>query len=506
MNAVTCVLSVLFVAAGCGRETGASMVQTVLVLSVIYILGECRSLVILLLRWCTCPLPPRPESSLPLDTFPTVTVQVPVYREHLVLDRVLASTLSIRYPADRLRIQVLDDSEQDQAMIAKAIVGKYQGGPVQVDYLHRPERHGYKAGNLNYGLRFVQSDLVAILDADAEPRPEFLHALVPYFSDPKVGAVQARWDYFNDDLSGLTTMQAAVLDTLFCFENEVRARLGCAGFFLGSGGVWRKTTLDELGGWQEVPFTAEDFDLSYRARLAGWMVAYDPRLLSRCELPSTYLAYTNQQRRWARSCFRVLLTHTRSMFKSGFLGLLEGSLLFRQIGMQALLATVLVTTCGIVLRTPRTPLWMASQIALACVVILSPTLLLLILSQVQRHDRPVRRIRRLLGAVPLMVGLSVPLLTGFLETLFHPRQDWLKTLRAGERGVVHGSARRWLTSTASLVLINALLGACCAAAFAFAVARGYWECWPLLGTFGSGFLISAWVGGREIASLRKRHG
>src|SRR3989442_5139771 len=155
------------------------------------------------------------------DAWPSVVIQLPVYREHRVLSRLLSSVVKMTYPEQRIAVQVLDDSEESEAQLAAAIVERYQSGPIQVEYLHRPQRTGYKSGALNYGNQKINCDLLVIFDADFVPSPDFLLKTVPLFEDKRVGAVHTRWKHLNDSESPLTMLQAAVLDTLFYFENEL---------------------------------------------------------------------------------------------------------------------------------------------------------------------------------------------------------------------------------------------------------------------------------------------
>lgn len=463
---------------------------------VLLVLSEIRSIVIITLRFRTRPRA-RPITAAP-EPLPRVTVQLPIYRERLVVRRLLDSVLDLDYPRHRLTIQVLDDSEEAEAALIEAIVRQYENDAVRVNYLHRSERIGYKAGNLNYGLRRVTDDFVAVFDADCRPARDFLRRTMPYFSDERTVGVQARWSYLNDLDSPLNAMQAAALDTLFSFENDTRARMGVSGIFLGAGGVWRKNAIEELGGWRETPFTAEDIDLSYRARLRGWFVAYEGRSLLKCELPGTYLAYKGQQRRWARSCFRVLVDHWGPMLRGGRFGLLEGSMLFRLVGLQTLNIIVPIISVYPAVGLPRTRAWMASQLGLTAILTFSPTLLQLVLSQKLLYPDWGRRARLLLRAAPMMIGLSVTLFAGFCDTLFAPEREWFKTLREGEQGVIRGSRRRWLRAALPISAAELGLGLIALTGFAFAIRNGYWESWVVLLSMALAYLCSAWAGVSEV--------
>jgi len=461
------------------------------------VLSEIRSMSIVLLRSRARPRlrggPPAPSR------FPSVVIQVPAYREHLTLERLLKSIEQLQYPCGRLAVHVLDDSEGAEAASTEAVVGRHQCGAAPIKYFHRPRRTGYKPGNLNYGLQFADAELVAVVDADCELHPDFLLRTVGYFEDGKTAGVQARWGYCNDRESPLAVLQAAALDSLFCFENAVRDSLGISAIFLGSGGVWRRQVLLELG-WQEFPFTAEDIDLSFRCRRAGWFIAYQENSLLDCELPHSYLAYKSQQRRWARSCFRLLFDHFPYLLRSGAVGLLEASMLFRQAGLQFLLLLAGLTGLYVLMGLPRTHAWMASQILLSAVMTLSPTLLQLVLTIRMTHRDWLRRTMQLMRALPLGIGLSIALLAGFWDTLWNPAREWEKTLRRGECGTLEKSRRRWLRSAGAIALGEAIWAGLTLAGLVAAVRNGYWESWIPLAFFAMGFGKSALTSILEMAS------
>ena len=466
----------------------------------LFALAELRSLLIVVLRFATSSSAPEAP---PSAHFPSVVIQIPAYREHLVLDRLLQSIARLTYPASRLAVQVLDDSEGPEAALTEAVVQRYQSAAAPVAYLHRPSRTGYKPGNLNYGLQFVTADLVAIVDADCELYPDFLARAVPYFEDAKTGGVQARWDYRNDGESPLTVLQAAALDSLFCFENAVRHRLGLSAIFLGSGGIWRSRLLRELG-WQETPFTAEDIDLSFRCRRAGWFVAYQPHPLLSCELPHTFLAYKSQQRRWARSCFQLLFDHLPHLLRGGARGLLEASMLLRLLGLQFLLLLATLASFYTLWGLPRTASWVASQILLSGLMIVSPMLLQLVLTLRMTHPGDWRwRAAWLLRALPLGIGLALTLVAGFCDTLWNPRREWEKTLRLGEAGTLSKSRRNWLYSAGAITLAEVSFAALTLAGLVAAICGGYHESLLPLAMFATGFVKSAVTSLSEMAAAAR---
>ena len=233
---------------------------------------------------------------------PVVTVQLPMYNEERVAERVIAAACAIDWPQDRLEIQVLDDSTGESADIARAACERWAARGYPVVYLHRDDRTGYKAGALAAGLRTARGEFVAIFDADFVPPPGILKNVLPHFTDPAIGLAQVRWEHLNRDASWLTRGQAIFLDGHFVIEHAARNRSGRFMHFNGTAGVWRRTTIDEAGGWQHDTLT-EDLDLSYRAQLKGWKFLYLPQFAAPAELPPEIIAFKQQAHRWTKgSC------------------------------------------------------------------------------------------------------------------------------------------------------------------------------------------------------------
>lgn len=242
--------------------------------------------------------PPSPE------VWPPLLVQLPVYNEALVVERLLDAVGRLRYPGP-LELQVLDDSsDHTQALVARAVARLRERG-LDAHHLRRSGREGYKAGALAHGLAESRAELVAIFDADFLPPEDFLERSVPaLLSDPDLGMVQARWAHHNREHSWLTRAQAVFLDGHFGIEHRARAALGLYFNFNGTAGVWRRRAIEEAGGWSHDTLT-EDLDLSYRAQLAGWRFAYLDALEVPAELPESWSAFRAQQFRWVRGGVEV---------------------------------------------------------------------------------------------------------------------------------------------------------------------------------------------------------
>jgi cellulose synthase/poly-beta-1,6-N-acetylglucosamine synthase-like glycosyltransferase len=231
--------------------------------------------------------------------WPRVTVQLPVYNERYVVERLIDAACALDYPEAKLEIQVLDDSTDCTSELARRRVAHHAARGRDVRYLRRGDRVGYKAGALAYGLRQAGGAFVLVLDADFVPPPDLLRRLLPPFVDPRVGMVQARWGHLNRDASWLTRAQALILDAHFHIEHGARAAAGLFFNFNGTGGMWRTACLRDAGGWQADTLT-EDLDLSYRAQMRGWRFVYLPDVVVPGELPERISSFKSQQARWAQ--------------------------------------------------------------------------------------------------------------------------------------------------------------------------------------------------------------
>lgn len=230
---------------------------------------------------------------------PFVTVQLPVYNELYVVERLIKSIAAFDYPKDKFEIQVLDDSNDETVQIIDKVVAEIKTSGVQIETIRRPDRVGFKAGALEYGLEKAKGSLIAIFDADFVPHPEFLLDTVSHFDDEKVGVVQTRWKHLNEEYSILTRLQAFGLDAHFSVEQRGRNAGDYFINFNGTGGVWRKECITDAGGWQHDTLT-EDLDLSYRAQLKGWKFKYLEEIGTPAELPAQINALKSQQYRWTK--------------------------------------------------------------------------------------------------------------------------------------------------------------------------------------------------------------
>lgn len=262
----------------------------------------------------------EPPAQFAENELPFVTVQLPIYNEQFVIDRLIDACCRLDYPRDRFEIQVLDDSTDETTVVAESIVQRYSAGaeglpPQPIAYLHRTNRHGFKAGALEEGLKVAKGELVAIFDADFVPPSDWLRRVVNQFTDPKIGMVQTRWTHLNRNYSFLTQVEAILLDGHFVLEHGGRSRAGVYFNFNGTAGMWRRQAIDEAGGWQHDTLT-EDTDLSYRAQLKGWKFKYLQDVECPAELPIEMTAFKTQQARWAKGLIQTGKKILPSVLKS----------------------------------------------------------------------------------------------------------------------------------------------------------------------------------------------
>ncbi len=235
---------------------------------------------------------------------PRVTIQLPIFNERFVVRRLIEHVCAIRYPGELLEIQVLDDSTDDTVEIARAVVAEWAARGVDIVHIHRTDRTGFKAGALQAGMQVAKGEFIAVFDADFTPEPDFLEQTVPYFADDGVGMVQARWDHINRGYSLLTQAQSILLDGHFIIEHTARNRSGRFFNFNGTAGIWRRSCIEDAGGWQHDTLT-EDLDLSYRAQLEGWRFVFLNDVLAPAEVPVEMNAFKTQQHRWAKGSIQV---------------------------------------------------------------------------------------------------------------------------------------------------------------------------------------------------------
>ncbi len=288
-----------------------SLYLLALVLIVLYSIGQLH-LVITFLRHRK-----RYKAEPPLrgDDVPFVTIQLPIYNELYVVERLLDSMAAMDYPKDRFEIQLLDDSTDETVEVAAKKIQELKSRGIQAEHIRRPDRKGFKAGALGYGLEIARGEYIAIFDADFLPGPSFLRATLSNFTDENIGVVQARWEHLNKNYSLFTEAQAFHLDAHFTIEQFGRDLGGFYMNFNGTAGVWRKECIIDAGGWASDTLT-EDLDLSYRAQLKGWKFRYVDEIGAPAELPAEMGAIKSQQYRWMKGGAEVARKMLITLWKS----------------------------------------------------------------------------------------------------------------------------------------------------------------------------------------------
>ncbi len=246
-----------------------------------------------------------PESHF--DELPNVMIQLPIFNEQFVVDRLVDAICKIEYPREKLLIQVLDDSTDETVAVASEVVARYAAMGHPVEYIHRTDRYGYKAGALDNGLKVSpEPEFIAIFDADFTPPTDWLMKVIHHFATPNIGMVQTRWTHLNRNYSFLTEVEAILLDGHFVLEHGGRSRAGVFFNFNGTAGMWRRQAIDDAGGWEHDTLT-EDTDLSYRAQLKGWQFRYLQDVECPAELPIEMTAFKTQQARWAKGLIQCAI-------------------------------------------------------------------------------------------------------------------------------------------------------------------------------------------------------
>ena len=433
----------------------------------------------------------RSDAGAPAGELPELTLQLPVYNEREVVERLFAAVAGLDYPRDRLQVQVLDDSTDATRALVDAGVERLRAGGIDAEVLRRPERTGFKAGALANGLATARGELIAVLDADFTPGAAFLRELAGRLQDPRAGMVQARWGHANRERSFLTRAQATLLDGQFVVEHTVRHGAGLFFNFNGTAGVWRRAAIEASGGWSADTLT-EDLDLSFRAQLDGWRFVSAPDVEAPAELPAAMGAFKAQQHRWARGTVQVLRKLGGRVLRS------EQRPAVRLDALGHLLAPCAhpaVLALGLVL-----PLLggVAAPVPAPVGALLLVLLWLSIGSFYARAERALGRpflARWLdtLAALTLGIGLSLSQSLAVAQGLFGGVGEFERTPKQGARGVSSYAARATVPAGAELIL-----AAWCAWGLIEAVRAGAPGGLAFLALYTCGY---GWVGAQ---SLRER--
>ena len=371
--------------------------------------------------------------NVPLREWPHVTIQLPIYNERYVVERLIESVCRIDYPKNLLEVQVLDDSTDDTVQIAKAMVAKMKAAGVDIAYVNRADRRGFKAGALKEGLKTAKGSLLAVFDADFIPDPDFLMESVPYFQDPQIGMLQTRWGHINSDYSLLTRAQSIGIDGHFGVEQASRSWSGFFMNFNGTAGVWRKKTIQDAGGWQADTLT-EDLDLSYRAQLKGWKLKFASQVVCPAEIPVTINAFKSQQHRWAKGSIQTAKKNLGKLFKSdvSWLVKVQAFLHLTHYMVHPMMLLVVLTSVPMLYTQ-----WFFDSLAypimiftLLCLATFGPSSLYLFSQRVLYRDWKTR-IKYLPFLMCLGTGIAVNNTKAVLEALFNIKSGFIRTPKYG---------------------------------------------------------------------------
>jgi cellulose synthase/poly-beta-1,6-N-acetylglucosamine synthase-like glycosyltransferase len=447
------------------------------------------------------------------QTLPRVTIQLPVFNEMYVVERLIDAVAAIEYPRDRIEIQVLDDSTDETQGIARAKVERLKRDGVQIAYLHRDNRQGYKAGALQEGLKVATGELIAVFDADFVPTKDFLRRSVHHFTDEKVGMVQVRWEHLNRDSSHLTQAQAIFLDGHFVIEHTARNRSGRFFNFNGTAGVWRRETIADAGGWQHDTLT-EDLDLSYRAQLQGWQFVYLPEVVSPAEVPVEMNAFKSQQHRWAKGSIQT----ARKLLPR----ILRAPNLSRDVKVEAFFhLTANLTYPLMILLTILMPVSMVIRFKHGWYEVLvldlpffwtaTMSVVVFYIASQREIGMPLwQRIKYLPFIMALGIGMCVNQSKAVIEALVGYETGFTRTPKLGLTGLNGKSDKSWVkkryrTLLTAQPLLELALGAYLTSAIYFALDKGVYFSLPFLLLFQWGFFYVGFVSllqGRAAAVLR----
>ena len=433
------------------------------------------------------------------DDLPVVTIQLPLFNEMYVVDRLVDAVAAIDYPREKLEIQVLDDSTDETCAIAENAVRRHAAEGLDIKYIHRTDRSGYKAGALDAAMKVARGNFIAIFDADFIPRPDFLRATVHHFTDDKVAMVQTRWGHLNEDYSLLTKIQAILLDAHFVLEHGSRNRGGCFFNFNGTAGIWRREAIVDGGGWQHDTLT-EDLDLSYRTQLKGWQFVFLPGHVAPAELPVEMNAFKSQQHRWAKGSIQTFLKLMPRILQSDQPFKVKAEAFFHlsaNFNYPLMCVLSVLMAPSMVIRYNMgwyemllidIPLFFAATASVANFYMVC-----------QRELYPrtwTERLKYLPFLMSIGIGLAVNNTRAVIEALMHKQSEFARTpkyrIEGGGNGPASGEwmAKKYRQAVLVQPLVELALGLYFTATLVYALANGIYGTVPFLMLFQVGFLYT----------------
>ncbi|HEY8432032.1 MAG TPA: glycosyltransferase [Sandaracinaceae bacterium] len=470
-----------------------------LTLSILAVYGFHRGQLVYL-YWKHRKRAPQPKSRF--EELPVVTVQLPMFNELYVAERLIESVAALEYPKDKLEIQVLDDSTDETQEIARAKVEELVERGFDAKYIHREDRTGYKAGALEAGLKVARGDFLLVFDADFVPTPTLILDLVHHFTDEKVGMVQARWGHLNRDYSMLTRVQAMMLDGHFVIEHIARNRSGRFFNFNGTAGMWRKSAIIDAGGWQHDTLT-EDMDLSFRAQLRGWRFVYVPDALAPAEIPCEMNSFKTQQFRWAKGSAQTAKKLLPIVLRAKLPLHVKIEAIFHLTNNFAYVFLILLA----ILQLPNMILrqqMSVPELLLLDVPLFAATSGSIVLFYLTTHRALYNDLWEAVRRLPLMmalgIGLSLNNARAVLEGLFGGPSEFVRTPKHGvTRNSESWTKKKYKAGKSFYALLELAFGLYFVGTIALAVWIGAWASIPFLFLFMVGFL---YVGGLSLYQAR----
>jgi cellulose synthase/poly-beta-1,6-N-acetylglucosamine synthase-like glycosyltransferase len=460
----------------------------------------------------------RPRQLGTFADLPAVTVQLPLFNEMYVAERLLEAVAAVRYPRDRFQIQVLDDSTDETQEICRRKIAELRARfpDLEIDYVRRVDRSGFKAGALENGLRTAKGEFILIFDADFLPLPDILERSIHTFLDPRVAVVQCRWEHVNRDFSALTEVQALMLDGHFIMEHAGRNWSGRFFNFNGTAGIWRRAAIADAGGWQHDTLT-EDMDLSYRAQLRGWRFVYLPEIAAPAELPVEMSAFKAQQFRWAKGSVQVAKKLLPTILRSNGATFAQKSEAFfhltNNLAYPLLLLLSVLLLPNLALRTQHgwrevvlidLPLFFGTTLSVASFYLASQREIARLRNPGVAPRFPWRAFKRLPLVMSLGIGLCVNQTRAVLEALLGRETEFVRTPKHGIRGKLGTwTSKKYRAAKSLTPVVELTLAAYFVVAIAVAVKHGHFLSLPFLGLFLCGFgyvgWASLWQGGTGLA-------
>lgn len=375
-----------------------------------------------------------PKTRTKWRNLPPVTVQLPVYNEKYVIERLIQSVCAMEYPRKLFEIQVLDDSTDETSCLVDDLVAKYRHRGFHINCLRRKNRNGFKAGALEEGLKKASGEFIAIFDADFIPPIDFFHKTIHFFTQPSIGMVQVRWAHQNASDSLLTKLQSAIIDSHFMVDQVARSAMGVFFNFNGSAGIWRKKTIQNSGGWQSDTL-AEDMDLSYRAQMAGWRFVLLSQTEVPQELPRNMRAFRQQQFRWSKGSFEVARKHFLNIWRSRLSFRVKFEAAFHMFGNIAFAFVALSTLLALPMAMfpyKGGGLWQQYLIDFPVTVIcFGATFIYYAFSQCRLYQNPFRRLLFFPIFLAIVSGLALIHIKALIEVLLGKKTPFIRTPKQG---------------------------------------------------------------------------